>query len=33
MELIVSDAALEGLSKIDIPDGHGLRIDAELTGG
>jgi hypothetical protein len=33
VELTVSEAALEELSKLDIPDGHGLRIDAELTGG
>jgi hypothetical protein len=33
VEISVSEAALHELRELQIPEGHGLRIDAELTGG
>jgi hypothetical protein len=33
VELTVSEAALQELRELKMPEGHGLRIDAELTGG
>ena len=33
MQITVTDAALEALRKTEIPEGYGIRIDGELTGG
>lgn len=33
MNLIVTEAALKELNQFSIPEGYGIRIDAELTGG
>ncbi|EGL82979.1 hypothetical protein CathTA2_1478 [Caldalkalibacillus thermarum TA2.A1] len=33
MELHVTEAALAELQDYTIPEGKGLRIDAEITGG
>lgn len=33
VELTVSEAAIQELRELHIPEGQGLRIDAELTGG